>query len=33
MRGSRLGRSVECQSRGTIAIREVFVFSEVCDSC
>ena len=33
VRGSRLGRSVECQSRGSIVIREVLVFREVCDSC
>ena len=30
---SRLGRSVECQSRGSTVFCEVLVFREVCDSC
>ena len=30
---SRLGRSVEYQSRGSTVFREVLVLREVCDSC
>ena len=31
VRGSRLGRSVECQSGGSMVIREALVFRKVCD--